>query len=134
MLKDAYDLESLIYEGNNNPYNSTDVAFLAKIGTDVVPIGTIFDKYIDFIKGICIKVKLNEKERREYKYNPKKLSYALYKTEELWILLLKLNNLSSEIEFIPSNIYIIQPSEIDMLNKILILTEDEIKANRANVY
>lgn len=129
MLKDAYDLESLIFEGNNNPYNSNEISIQTKIGSDIIQIGSIFDKYIDFIKGVCIKVKLNEVERQKYKYNPKKLSYDLYKTEELWSLILKLNNLGSEIEFIPNSIYILNPNEKEMLNKILILSDDEIKNN-----
>lgn len=132
MLKDAYDLESLILEGNKNPYNSNETSFRTKIGNDIIQIGSVFDKYIDFIKGVCVKVKLNDTERQQYKYNPKKLSYNLYKTEELWSLLLKLNNIGSEIEFIPTTIYIINPSEKDMLNRILMLSDDELKLNHYN--
>lgn len=129
MLKDAYDLESLIYEGNRNPYNSKDLSYLTKIGEDIIQIGSVFDKYIDFIKESCIKVKLNEKERFKYRYNPKQLSDDLYKTEELWSLILKLNNLSSEIDFLPTNIYVVSPSNKAILNNIILITEDEIKRN-----
>lgn len=129
MLKDAYDLEGLIFEGNKNPYNTKDLSYLTKIGSDIIQIGSVFDKYIDFIKSTCIRVKLNEKERFKYRYNPKQLSFDLYKTEELWSLILKLNNLSSEIDFLPSSIFVVSPSNKDILNKIILITEEEIKRN-----
>lgn len=133
-LKDAYDLTTLIEEGRNNAYNIKDCSLLTDIGGVISTIsGCFFDKYIDFIKEKSVKVVLTSDELTKYKYKPKLLSYDLYGTEELWFLILRLNNICHEMDFTKKIIYLLLPNNIKVLNKILIINDDEIKANHAEV-
>lgn len=133
-LSDTKTLTELIEVGKNNPYLKINAGIISKIGDNKLILETFYDRYIDFIKNYATKVLLTEEEMQRYRYKPKKLSYDLYKTEELWFLLLKLNNMSSEIDFInKKRIYILEPSNIDILNRIIIVNNDEIENNHAQM-
>lgn len=135
MLSDSIDLIDLIANGRNNAYNNKQCSLLTKIGDSVLTVGgLVFDRYIDFIKDACVRIKLNDDEMLKYKYNPKKLSLDLYNTEELWFLILRLNNMGSEIEFKPKRIYVLDPKNISLLNKILILNDETIALNHHDIY
>ena len=126
----SLSLVELINDGRKNPYNIKDCSMLTQIGDSKLCVGgTIFDSYIDFIKDKCVKIKLTQDEQYTYRYKPKKLSLVLYGTEELWFLLLRLNNIGSEIDFKPKKIYVLDPSKLEILNKILIINEDYINDN-----
>ena len=61
---------------------------------------------------------------RKYKYNPKRLSYDIYSTTELWFELLRLNYCSSITEFTLKNniVNVYNVNQIkDILNEIMIL-------------
>lgn len=129
-LTDSYDLSTFISYGGENTYQLVDCSNFIKIGNDLLIVGgCMYDKYIDFIKGFVTYVKLTTNELMKYKYNPKLLSYELYGTEELWYLILKLNNMCSEIEFTKQKIYILRPENLSVLNTINILYDDEISIN-----
>ena len=67
---------------------------------------------------------LTEEEQERYKYSPKKLSYDLYGTTELWADLLKLNKCASVAEFEPSFVRVYDPNTFKKyLNEIMIFDE-----------
>ena len=67
------------------------------------------------------KKKESEKEKENYRYSPKKLSYDLYGTTELWADLLKLNGCVSIAEFEPDFIRVYDPNTFkEYLNEIMI--------------
>lgn len=131
LIEQAHTLDELIDAGRDNTYNIKDCSYLVTIGDSVLAIDSIFNKYIDFIKDASVKLTLTDDELFKYKYNPKRLSLDLYKTPELWYLLLKLNNISHEMDFTKKNINIIHPNNISLLNKIFILTEDDANDNHS---
>lgn len=134
MISDAYNLQGLISEGKANQYNLRECSTLIQIGNNVVVGGgCVFDKYIDFIQNETVTVSLTAQEQVEYKYRPKRLSLYLYNTEELWYLLLKLNNVSSEIEFKPKKVKVLHPDKLSILNQILIVSDDEITKNHTEI-
>ena len=134
MISDTYDLTGLISEGKANQYNLRECSTLIQIGNNViVGGGCVFDKYIDFIQNETVTVALTPQEQVDYRYRPKKLSLYLYNTEELWYLLLKLNNVSSEIEFKPKRVKVLHPDKLSILNQILIVTDDEISKNHIDI-
>ena len=130
LKQDDITLLDLINDGRRNQYNIKNCSIMTRIGDDLLNIGgVVFDKYIDFIKANTVQVKLTLEEQNTYKYNPKKLSLLLYNTEELWFLILRLNNVGSEIEFKPKKLSLLDPSQLDLLNKILIVNDDLITQN-----
>lgn len=130
LKQDDITLLDLINDGRRNQYNIKNCSIMTRIGDDLLNIGgVVFDKYIDFIKANTVQVKLTLEEQNTYKYNPKKLSLLLYGTEELWFLILRLNNVGSEIEFKPKKVSLLDPSQLDLLNKILIVNDDLITQN-----
>lgn len=131
MLEQAHDLLTYIEAGRNNNFYKATTDLFAQIGTSVVSIGDIFDKYTDFIFGETIKVRLTDSELVKYRYRPKQLSKDLYGTEELWTLLLKLNNIGTEIHFNKQAIRILDP-ESKILSKIINIEKDTIRDNRNN--
>lgn len=133
-LSNAATLNELILFGKENNYGVKDVSTFTKIGDDlIIAGGYMFDRYIYFIRDNSITIKLTNKEYLKYKYHPKRLCYDLYKTEELYLLLLKLNNISSELEFTNKKIKVLHPNKLSILNKILLLTEDEINENHTDL-
>ena len=95
--------------------------------TITIPYMSIISKYrhiLDGIPNLIVKVKFDDKMTRKYKYNPKKLSYDIYSTTELWFELLRLNHCSSVTEFnIKNNIVnVYNVKQIkNILNEIMIL-------------
>ena len=94
-----------------------------------VPYKSIFREYKDFFKSSIIKVTFKPEEVNIYRFGPKKLSLDLYKTVELWSVLLELNDMTSIYEFNlekqPINVY--DPTTFKrLLNEVLIL-EDVIR-------
>ena len=131
-LQDATSLTDLIQEGKNNPYRKKDYSKFIQLGNNILTVGGNFiDKYWDFIEANKIKVNL-EKDGSyiKYKYRPKDLSLLLYGTEELYYILLRLNNISHETEFIKKIIYVADRKSIKIiLNKIISLNEGELTLN-----
>lgn len=131
-LYDAKTLTELIREGKNNKYRKKDYSTFVKLGDNLLTVGGSFlDKYWDFIESNKIRVRLDSDQFIKYKYRPKELSYDLYGTEELYVLLLKLNNISHEIQFTKKRIYIADKSTISsIINKIININQDTITKNQ----
>ena len=85
-----------------------------------IPFESLITKYKHILSDITISVKFDDVLARQYLYQPKLLSYDLYKTTELWSELLRLNNWSSITQFKPNNtIKIYDPNRLKaFLNEI----------------
>lgn len=79
----------------------------------------ILDKYDTILKDYLVPIRLTEKERFEYKYNPKKLALKLYGSTEYWYLIIKANQMHSIAEFDRRNIMIYRKTVLDVLNTIM---------------
>jgi len=95
---------------------------------------SILDKYNDYLKKIIVNVTLTDDEYFKYRFQPKRLSYDIYGTTELWSLILKINNMVSAIQFTELKIKLFTQDIFDVINEILILEDSEIKANRQFVH
>jgi len=76
-------------------------------------LSELFDQYASYNT-----IELSDAECRIYKLNPKKLSYKIYDTTEIWFLILLANNIKSVTEFDLENNTILVPTN-KMINKLL---------------
>ena len=86
-----------------------------------LPFSSITNEYKTYLLACVKSIQLSEKEKEKYRYSPKKLSYDLYGTTELWADLLKLNGCVSIAEFEPDFIRVYDPNTFkEYLNEIMI--------------
>jgi len=62
-------------------------------------VSNILDDYLAELKELSVNVNITSEEAEDYMYNPKKLSYKLYKTTELYWVILKINDIADVHEF-----------------------------------
>lgn len=87
-----------------------------------IPYKSIIREYLPYFEKTVVTAKLTTKEISMYRYNPKKLSYDLYDTTELWSALLELNNMCSIIDFTSETPKVFEPKEFKkLLNEVLIM-------------
>ena len=87
-----------------------------------VPYQSIVRTYLPYFKDMIVTAELTPEELSSYKFKPKKLSYDLYGTTEIWCALLELNNVYSIIDFTMEKPKVFDPKEfIPLMNEILIL-------------
>lgn len=80
-----------------------------------IPIGDFFIKYRNQLAPIVIDYNVSE----TYYYQPKTLSYDLYNTTEMWLSLLRVNNMRNVTEFHQPVIKIYNPLDVNELINIL---------------
>ena len=89
-----------------------------------IPYKSIIREYLPFFESIIVELPLTPEEVIDYRYKPKKLSYDLYGTTELWSSLLELNNVYSVLDFDLEQVRVFDPKELPkLLNEVLILEE-----------
>ena len=82
---------------------------------------SLTNKYRTYLLACVVPTQLTEEEQERYRYAPKKLSYDLYGTTELWADLLKLNGCASITEFEPDFVKVYDPNTFkEYLNEIMI--------------
>ena len=86
-----------------------------------LPFSSITNEYKTYLLSCVKSIQLSEKEKENYRYSQKKLSYDLYGTTELWADLLKLNGCVSIAEFESDFIRVYDPNTFkEYLNEIMI--------------
>lgn len=89
--------------------------------------------YYDYIQRSVVNLSLTDRELMKYRYQPKMFCSDMYGTTELWGLLLKINNLTSVVEFNHKMIKVFNSDIFDILNEILINEEHRIMENNEDV-
>ena len=104
--------------------------FTSKLNAKIlVNFNNLTIKYMPELKDIKVKVTLSNEEYNRYKYNPKRLSYELYGTTELWFLILEANELHSINQFDSRTIYLFRTDIVEKMTRILNL---EIESKNYN--
>ena len=78
----------------------------------------VLENYIDILMDNAEFITLTEKETKQYSYKPKALSKFLYDTENLYYILLLLNNMTVET-FVPKQIYVLSSSNRSLIEDII---------------
>jgi hypothetical protein len=102
-------------------------------GKIVLLSDSILDKYTEILNEYLITKTFTDIEFNRYRYNPKLLSYDLYKTPELWFLLLHANQLYSVTEFKINPIKIYTTNIVRIVQNILNLEKTNIDINASEV-
>ena len=108
-------------------YRNLHTTFCIRQNDDViqVPYKSMVREYMDLLAEDAITVSLPDDEVRIYKYKPKKLSYDLYGTTELWAALLELNKMYSTMDLTCEKPFLVfNPETVkSKINEILIQEE-----------
>lgn len=99
----------------------------------IVNYTSLPNKYYDYIKAIVKQIELSDDELIQYRYNPKLYCYRYYGTTELWSLLLKVNNMTSAIDFTKKKINVFTEEIFSILNEIFILEKENIVKNNSYI-
>ena len=105
-------------------YRNLHTTFCIRQNNEViqVPYKSMIREYMDLMAEDAITVCLPADEVRMYKFKPKKLSYDLYGTVELWAGLLELNKMYSTMDLTCEKPFLVfNPETVkEKINEILI--------------
>lgn len=105
-------------------YRNLHATFCIRQNNEViqVPYKSMIREYMDLMAEDAITVSLPADEVRMYKFKPKKLSYDLYGTVELWAGLLELNKMYSTMDLTCEKPFLVfNPETVkEKINEILI--------------
>lgn len=105
-------------------YRNLHTTFCIRQNNEViqVPYKSMIREYMDLMAEDAITVSLPADEVRMYKFKPKKLSYDLYGTVELWAGLLELNKMYSTMDLTCDKPFLVfNPETVkEKINEILI--------------
>ena len=105
-------------------YRNLHTTFCIRQNNEViqVPYKSMIREYMDLMAEDAITVSLPADEVRMYKFKPKKLSYDLYGTVELWAGLLELNKMYSTMDLTCETPFLVfNPETVkEKINEILI--------------
>lgn len=80
------------------------------------PSFNVIDDYMDDIKSEAIEVELNDEEARKYYQAPKLLANDIYKNSELDFIIMRLNGIYDEKDFVFKKLYLVR---VDTMNTLL---------------
>ncbi len=128
-MYDVTRIDKFISQGLNDSYNIGN--FYESIYTSdtsdsnniiKIPISDFYIKHKDDLASIVQIIKLDEK----YFYKPKSLSYDIYGTTEMWLGILRLNNMKNVTEFHMPVIKIYEPNALRELTNVFFKRERKI--------
>ena len=126
--KDIKTLNDLIRYSEVGKYTLPTVSLVEKFENVVIFEKLIYNDYEEKIKPYISTVILNEEEYNKYKYKPELLAYDLYGNQNLYHLLLFVNN-CSEYEFDMHGIQVVEPTALETVIYKIISHEDERISN-----
>lgn len=136
-IKRVSTIKDLIRVGKQIKYTSDKLHFKAICENSsekfIFNIYSILDRYMDDLESLIEEIELNDKEYIRYKYQPKRLCVDLYDCADLAPLILKINNMTSILEFNKQTVRLFRTSIIDYLNEIIILENRRMNLNERNL-
>ena len=95
---------------------------------------SLLNKYFYVLSSATTTKTFTDKEMIYYMYQPKLFCYDTYGTVELWALLLKLNHMTTVMDFNRKTIKVPQYAKtIQMLNQILTMEDYNIAKNKKEI-
>lgn len=100
----------------------------------IVNTTSITNKYFDFILENVTDFAFSDSDFLKYRYQPKRFCLDTYGTVELWSLLLKINNMTSIVEFNQKKIKVFNSRIFELLGEILIMEHENMITNSDVIY
>ena len=119
----------------NISHNSLHLKTKIPSGSDKIIVNSSYipTKFFDIIKENLTTVTLTEKEFLKYKYQPKRYCYEKLGSIEIWGLLLRINNMSSCVQFNTRTFKIPNKNIFSLLNEMMIHQSDIIDKNNESL-
>lgn len=137
-IKSCSTISELIDYGEALPI-SMDKLHMKKVSfsSDNEPIVfnylSILDKYYYELQKHVVTVKLTDDEFAKYKYKPKLLCYDVYNNLDMAPLILRLNNMTSVIDFTKQELKMYKNDIYSTLNEILVLEQEALDNNTIEI-
>ena len=99
----------------------------------VVNLNNIIDRYYDILLDHTTIVTLTDDEYERYRFKPKVLSEDLYGTQEFHFLLLRLNHITSILQFDFTELRVFNTNIVGLINEIMILENENYISNEMDI-
>ena len=128
-------MNSFISKYDHESFKSSD-CFMRQIFTIdgkhlAVNAESILSKYQRELSQYIEKMDLSTTDYIKYRFNPKRFSYDIYGTTELWFLVLYANELYNIGQFDLHSVYYYSPASFIVLNRILDLEQIFVDINES---
>ena len=124
----TYTLDQFIACQSDTNFCYNNLSFIDQIDNIKYNIYNVASDYIEeIISDYCIPVLLNDDQLSKYKYRPKLLCYDVYGAQELYYLILIINDMCSVKDFTKKKLFL--PTKDNMP----IITKAIMNANRADI-
>lgn len=132
-IKNTSTIKDLIFAGKQEQY-SADKLHLKTVNNSVdqpiiINLYSILDKYMDNLTPFIEEIEFTDTEFIKYRFQPKKLCVDLYNYIDLAPLILKINNMTSILEFDKRKVKLFRTGIVSYLNEILVLEANNIAKN-----
>lgn len=125
MLNKNNHLKYHIFEGKRDLFNISNIIRNREDGDVTIPLDNKINKYMNLLKSNSTLIELSDEEFEKYKYKPRIMSQDLYKTQELWYILMKLNGILDVSKFDRRSLYVLNFDAVKIVNDIYINEGEE---------
>ena len=124
----TYTLDQFIACQSDTSFCYNNLSFIDQIDNIKYNIYNVASDYIDeIINNYCVDVELDDEQMAKYKYRPKLLCYDIYGSQELYYLILILNDICSTKQFIKKKL------KLPTKNNMSTITKAIMNANRSDI-
>lgn len=126
--ENTYTLDQFIACQSDETFCYNNLSFIDQIDNIKYNTYNVASDYIDeLISEYCVNVQLSDDELSRYKYRPKLLAYDIYGSQELYYLILIVNDMCSVKDFVKKRIYL--PTK----NNMSTITSAIMNSNKSDI-
>jgi hypothetical protein len=111
-------LDAYITEVSADFFNFRKTSIIKNVDGFEVLASNVIEPYIDILKARAVTVTLSPSDVIRYRYKPRLLSTRLYATENLFYLILLLNDTTVE-NFVPNQVTLLNTSDRQLIEGII---------------
>ena len=124
----TYTLDQFISCQSDSNFCYNNLSFIDQIDNIKYNIYNVASDYIDeIVSNYCVTVILTDDQLSKYKYRPKLLCYDLYGSQELYYLILIINDICSIKDFTKNTLKL--PTKVNMP----VITKAIMNSNRSDI-